>query len=378
MNKNKKILIICSAVTAFLIVAGIVTPKIAEAVLFPEIPVTKSTVFAKKLGAGWNLGNTLDACEKGSTEKAGLETETLWGNPYTTKKTIEQVKQAGFKTVRIPITWAQHLGDAPDYKIDEAWFDRVTEIVDWVIESDMYAIINVHHDDAFWLITNNENKEKATEILTKIWAQLSERFKDYDERLIFDIMNEPRVTGVNEEWSGTEEYRNVINNLHREAVKVIRNSGGNNKTRFLMLSTYAAKESEDNIKALKLPDDEYLLVSIHYYFGTAHSGEFSDCEKELTLKEKREIYKTFRLMYDYFVSKGIGVVNSEFGWTDRKNPQNLRKKTIFYVGTAEKFGIPCIVWDNGENFRLFKREPMYREFGYYVQAIVKASELYDY
>ena len=375
--KNKKLLVICSAVLVGLILAGATTPHIAEALLFPEIPQTKSTEFAKKLGAGWNLGNTLEACEKGSEGKMGLESEAYWGNPYTTKKTIEAVKNAGFKTVRIPITWAPHLGDAPDYKIDEEWLARVKQIVDWVLECDMYAVINVHHDDAFWLVTDKESEEKSIEILTKIWAQLAEEFKDYDERLIFDIMNEPRVVGAEEEWYGTDEYREVVNNFHKEAVETIRKSGGNNETRFLMLSTYAAKEHKDNVKALVLPDDEYLLVTIHFYYGTAHQSEFLDCEKKLSLKDKIEIYKTFRLMYDTFISKGIGVVNGEFGWTDRENKGYLREKANFYVETASKFGIPCFVWDNGESFRLFNRETMYREYGFYIQAIVRASELYE-
>ena len=75
----------------------------------------------------------------------------------------EAVKKAGFKTVRIPVTWAPHLGDAPDYKIDEDWLARVKQIVNWVLECDMYAVINVHHDDAFWLVTNKEN-DTATRI----------------------------------------------------------------------------------------------------------------------------------------------------------------------------------------------------------------------
>ena len=373
--KNKKVITICSVALAVLVFGGIVTPKIAEALLFPEIPQTKSTEFAKKLGAGWNLGNTLEACEKGSEEKMGLESEIYWGNPYTTKKTIEAVKKAGFNTVRIPVTWAPHLSDAPDYKIDEEWLSRVREVVDWVLECDMYAVINVHHDDAFGLVSSKENEEKSTEMLTKIWAQVAEEFKDYDERLIFDIMNEPRVINVEEEWYGTDEYREVVNNLHKAAVETIRKSGGNNETRFIMLSTYAAKEHKENVTALTLPDDEYLLVTIHFYYGTAHQSEFLDCEKKLSILDKIEIYKTFRLMYNTFISKGIGVVNGEFGWTDRENKGNLREKTQFYVETANKFGIPCFVWDNGESFRLFNRENMYREFGFYIQAIVRASEI---
>ncbi|MEE1285119.1 MAG: cellulase family glycosylhydrolase, partial [Acutalibacteraceae bacterium] len=150
-----------------------------DAVFFPEPPQTESVEFAKKLGNGWNLGNALDACEMGSDEKLGLESETHWGNPYTTKEMIEAVKNAGFSTVRIPITWAQHLDE--NYVIDEAWLARVKQIVDWVLECEMYAIINVHHDDTFWLVTDKAHEENATAVLTAIWSQVSEYFRVYDE-----------------------------------------------------------------------------------------------------------------------------------------------------------------------------------------------------
>ena len=140
---------IVSAITALITMLGGCFSTLADVILFPSYEMTDSIRFAQSLGQGWNLGNTMEACEKFSGEKAGLETETMWGNPQTTKELIAFVKDCGFDSVRIPITWAQHLGEAPDYKIDETWLDRVNEIVDWVLELDMKAIINVHHDDAF-------------------------------------------------------------------------------------------------------------------------------------------------------------------------------------------------------------------------------------
>lgn len=178
---------------------------IFDAVFYPEAPQTESVEFAKNIGNGWNLGNTLEACEKGSGDKMGLESEIYWGNPYTTKELIEAVRAAGYDSVRLPVTWAQHMND--DYVIDEEWLERVAQVVDWVLECDMYAIINVQHDDAFWLITDKAHEETATLILTKIWSQVSERFKDYGEKLIFETMNEPRVTGCETEWSGIPEHR---------------------------------------------------------------------------------------------------------------------------------------------------------------------------
>lgn len=341
-----------------------------DEIFYPEYEKTESTEFAAALGRGWNLGNTFDACEKHSSEKAGLETETMWGNPETTKELIAYVKECGFDSVRIPVTWAQHLGDAPDYVIDAQWFDRVNTVVDWVLEYDMKVIINVHHDDAFWLVTDEENKAISEEILTKIWAQLCDRFKDYDENLIFETMNEPRVEGSEDEWQGNPETREVVNYLNLAALKTIRNGEGYNKTRFVMIPTYAASGLIENITALRLPKDDRVIVSVHYYFGTAHQSEFADNEKVWGLSEKLSLYKTFRVMYDCYTKKGYGVVKSEFGWTDRDNLENLAANTKFYIGLAEKFGFSCMVWDNGSSFGLIDRNELKTLYPGYMEAIV--------
>lgn len=362
----KSIVAVLTAVVSFIV--GCFS-NITDTVFFPEAPQTESVEFAKNLGNGWNLGNTLDACEKGSSEKKGLESEIYWGNPYTTEEMIKTVKAAGFNTVRIPITWAQHMND--DYVIDEAWLNRVNQIVDWVLDYGMYAIINVHHDDAYWLITDKANEERATQILIKSWSQISEHFKDYDERLVFETMNEPRVVGSETEWYGTPEHYEVVNNLNAAALKAIRSSGGFNEKRFVMITTYAARHESEPVSALTLPDDSRVLVSVHYYYGTAHQSEFPDCEKELTLGDKISIYNIFRNFYKTFIKNGHGVVLGEFGWTDRTNLENLADKAEFFVNIANKFSIPCLVWDNGESFGLLDRATLTWKYPEYAKAIIQ-------
>lgn len=341
-----------------------------DELFYPSFEPTESTEFAASLGRGWNLANTFDACEKHSSEKAGNETETMWGNPETTKELIAYVKECGFDSVRIPVTWAQHLGDAPDYTIDSQWLDRVNTVVDWVLEYDMKAVLNVHHDDAFWLVTNEENKEISKEILTKIWAQLCDRFKDYDENLIFETMNEPRVEGSEDEWQGNEESREVVNFLNFAALETIRNGEGYNKTRFVMIPTYAASGLHENISALRLPENEHVIVSVHYYFGTAHQSEFADNEKVWSISDKASLYRTFRKMFDCYTKKGYGVVKSEFGWTDRDNIENLAENTKTYIELAEKFGFSCMVWDNGSSFGIIDRNELKTLYPEYMNAIV--------
>lgn len=352
-----------SVIAILTAVAGFLTSCFTgafDAVFYPEAPQTESVEFAKNIGNGWNLGNTLEACEKGSAEKMGLESEIYWGNPYTTKEMIEAVRDAGYNSVRIPITWAQHLNE--DNVIDEAWLARVGEVVDWVLDCGMYAIINVHHDDAFWLITDKAHEEEATRILQKLWSQIGGYFKDYGDKLIFETMNEPRVTDCETEWIGIPEHYEVVNNLNFAALGAMRQSGGNNDRRFVMLTTYAARHEEEPVKALDLPDDSRVLVSVHFYYGTAHRSEFLDCEKKLTFTEKAEIYRYFRSFYKAFIKKGYGVVLGEYGWTDRVNLENLAEKAEFFVSVANKFGIPCLVWDNGLDFRVFNRATQTLEF----------------
>ena len=104
----KSIVAIFTTIVSFI---GGCFSNINDAIFFPEGPQTESVVFAEKIGNGWNLGNTLDACNLEKEEKMGLESEVYWGNPYTTKEMIEAVKAAGFSSVRIPITWTPHMDE---------------------------------------------------------------------------------------------------------------------------------------------------------------------------------------------------------------------------------------------------------------------------
>ncbi len=345
MNRILKHTLIITSVIIILI--GLVFAFFGEIILFPKYEMTDSISFAQSLGKGWNLGNTFDACEKFSDEKAGLEAETMWGNPETTPELFAFLKQCGFDTVRIPVTWSQHLGEAPDYTIDPLWLGRVNAVVDYALESGLKVILNTHHEDAFWLIADEENKDISKEILSKIWLQLCEQFARYDENLIFETMNEPRVALAEDEWQGNAESRAVVNYLNLAALETIRSSGGKNAERYVMIPTYAASGLNKNIDALALPDDDKVIVSVHYYYKTAHQSEFKDAKNKWNIFQKISLYSTFRRMHSRYIAKGYGVCKSEFGWTDRENLENLAHNTAYYTGLADKFGFSYAVWDNG-------------------------------
>ncbi len=336
----------------------------AGALFYPK-PETDSVSFAKGLGPGWNLGNTLEAWQLPMPE----DTETCWGNPLTTREMIEFVKQCGFRTVRIPVTWFGHMDE--EGNIESEWMERVAEVVDYALESGMYAVLNTHHDDVDWLIPDSEHEEQSIAMIKKVWGQIARRFAQYDERLIFETMNEPRIIGPEDEWTGNDEVRKYVNKLNFAALETIRQSGGKNGTRYVFITPCVAGTSEENVNALEVPGDPHVMVSLHYYPGTAHRSEFADCEKMPGLRERREMFGTFRRIYKKFTAEGIGVCITEFGWTDREHLDNLAFKAKIFTKMAESFGMPCFVWDNGESFMLIDRNNLTEAYPDYIHAITE-------
>lgn len=334
---------------------------------------TSSMDIVKNMKIGWNLGNTFDCYDYKEYAKDG---ETAWGNPKTTKAMIDAVKAEGFNAVRIPVTWGEHLnGDT----IDEAWISRVNEVVDYVIDNDMYVILNVHHDDYIWIKPTKADEASVKAKYVKIWEQIANRFKNYDEHLLFEGLNEPRVIGGQDEWNaGTEEEREVINNLLAAFVETVRKTGGNNATRTLVITGHAAAMNETAIKAIKVPDDEHIIVSIHAYspynFALNEEGTSS-----FTDADKAELDKNFDLIKTNFIDKGIPAIIGEFGSLDKNNTSDRVKHMEYYVKKAKEHGITCFIWDNGVvsgegKFGLLNRKDCTWYFKEIVDAAINAAK----
>ncbi|MBO4340754.1 MAG: cellulase family glycosylhydrolase [Bacteroidales bacterium] len=200
-----------------------------------------------QMGLGWNLGNNLDAYEEDPDDKDYLmPSETIWGNPKVTQQAITKVREAGFTTIRIPVTWLAKIGPAPDYKIDAAWMARVTEVVGYAYTAGFQNIIvDTHHDedhdDNHWQDLKNAsvNSTLNQEIIKEIkavWGQIAANFKDFDQRLMFEGFNE-----LNDgEWGESAAFKanpslqcNIINQWQQVFVDTVRESGGYNQTRWL-------------------------------------------------------------------------------------------------------------------------------------------------
>jgi len=334
-----------------------------------------STELVKKMKIGWNLGDTLDA-----TGKKSIQSETSWDNPITTKEMYDIVKSAGFNVARVPVSWDKHMKAEPDYTIDEKWMDRVNEVVDYAFENDMFVFLNMHHES--WHMPTYENLEKAQDRLSKVWSQIGDRFKNYDEKLIFESMNEPRMVGTEFEWNGgNSEGWEVVNKLNSVFIETIRSGEGNNKNRHLLIPTYAASSDLSALKGFQIPKnaDDKVMVSVHAYTPyefALSSGKKSSWSAENSLDTK-PIDDLMKNIEEIFISKGYPVILGEFGARDKENIEDRVSWSTYYVSKASGIGMPCIWWDNGifegkgERFGLLDRKELKWRYPQIVDALMK-------
>lgn len=349
----------------------------------------------KDMKTGWNLGNTLDA-----NSSKSLSSETSWSQPLTTKEMIDTLAKTGIKTIRIPTSWANHIIDK-NYTIDPKWMTRVKTIVDWAIENDMYVILNSHHDcydkptamkKCSGYYPNSTNYEESARYLTNIWTQIGTAFNNgYDEHLVFETMNEPRLRGTNNEWWNdvySQTYKDAaesLNKLNQVALNAIRATGGNNQKRYVMIPGLRAAVDSAIAKEFRLPEDDEdgkLIISVHMYdpYDFAMQG---DGPKDFKPRHQSALESTFDRLNEYFVSKGIPVIIGEYGATNKGNTEERVKWFKFFLSYTRKYGITCVLWDNGgfdastsqgEKFGFFDRRALKWKFPEIIDAINESTK----
>ena len=356
------------------------------------VPAETSVQMAKNMAIGWNLGNTLDA-----TGGSGLSSEKSWGQPTTTKAMLTGVRKAGFKTIRIPVSWAKHTsGD--NYTIDSAWMNRVKTVVDWALDEGFCVILNVHHDNykeselnkgtvGYALSKDKDIQDKSKAFLSNIWKQIATTFADYDNRLVFEVLNEPRdiegEVGGNEWWTNDKELLNVITSYEQVCINQIRSVKGN-ENRFVMAPSYAATSDTGIISLFTLPTDsanDRLILSVHAYspydFAMKSPGDV-----KFTSAHKSSLDTLFAWLNTHYVKKGIGVVIGETGATNKNNlSDRIEWANAFFAG-AYKYGIPAVLWDNGnwevkgtdyeEHYGYYNRRSQTWYFPTFIEAMMKA------
>lgn len=335
------------------------------------------------MGPGWNLGNQLESVTDNVPE------ETNWGNPVITEKLIQSVKAAGFKSIRIPVSYFAKIDDDKDYTIDSKWLDRVQEVVNYCIKNDLYAVINIHGDgyntiDGSWLLCNGKNQTEIKKKYKKVWKQIAERFKNYDEHLLFESMNEEFDGSYSEP---NKEYYQNINDYNQIFVDTVRKTGDNNTKRWLIIPGWNTNiDYTTGDYGFKLPTDQYrdksidkeeqrIMISVHYYSPwdfcggengviTQWGNEADDPSKTSTTCDETYMKNQLNLMKTTFADKGYPVFIGEYGSIDKTSYDSENEYYRAYFARklcqlSRKNGCIPMYWDNGYNgvhgFGLFDR-----------------------
>lgn len=364
----------------------------AQAQETDEVKFENARQAVENMRVGWNLGNTLDS-NSGDTLHMWIESnksrtastyETAWGQKPTTPKLFKLFHDAGFNTIRIPVTWYPHMeatfssvrgydnkgtwSYTPWYpskddigtKIQQAWMTRVKQIVDYVINQGMYCILNIHHDtgaaNTAWLIADETVYAQQRERFEAIWTQIAEVFKDYNEHLLFEGYNE--MLDIKRSWcfasfASDKRYDaamarsayNAINSYAQSFVNAVRATGGNNSQRNLIVSTYGACDGSGNwnnhlldpLKQMKLPEDQtegHLIFEVHCYPDITNLSS-----------AKSTVNTTINNLKTHLISKGAPLIFGEWGISNGgDNRQNFADFVKFFAQRCKANNIGPVYW----------------------------------
>ncbi|MFC0626294.1 glycoside hydrolase family 5 protein [Kribbella deserti] len=377
-NRFKSILL-AAALTVAISVPGLTSTKAAAEVSAQS----NAAQIVANMGAGWNLGNQLEATVN------GYPNETAWGNPTVTQALIDKVRASGFKTIRIPVSYLGAIGSGPNYAINSAWLNRIQQVVNYAYNRGMHVIINMHGDGyktipGAWLICDAANQTAIKAKYQKVWQQIAWRFQNYDQRLILESMNE-NFDG--QYGRPTQPCYSNINAYNQIFVDTVRRSGGYNSSRWLLVpgwntnidytaGNYGFVVPTDQYRSSSIPSNERrIMISVHYYAPWDFAGEenstitqwgraATNWSRRSTWGQEDYVNSQLKLMYDRFVVRGYPVVVGEYGSIDKTfaDSSNNRYRADFayeITATAKRYGAATIYWDNGVNgrfgFGLFNR-----------------------
>ncbi len=338
----------------------------------PEESNISALELVRLMGNGINLGNTMEAYGHQSIgPKAAVSTyETLWGQPITTKEMIYGMKTAGFDTLRIPVAWTNAMDfESGDYTIGSAYLDRVEEIVNYALDSDMYVIVNDHWDGGWWGMfgsATEDTRKAAFDLYIAMWTQIGERFKDYSDHLIFESANEELGNRLNDVTvaldSGTlseNECYELTNKINQTFVDTIRSTGGKNTQRFLLIAGYNTDIDMTCDDRFKMPSDaatDKLLLSVHYYTPWSYCGTDSIARwgTERHYKEQNDYLAKLKK----FTDKGYGIVIGEWGVLLNAKGEVKNNTVDFFnnfLNNCDLYNICPVLWETNS---LYKKDQL--------------------
>lgn len=353
-------------------------------------PIPTAVEFSRQMSPGWNLGNTLEAIGS-APAPAATSQETAWGNPAATQALMNAVKAAGFKSVRIPVSWSQY-ADAGN-NISPAWMARVTEVVNDARNAGLYVVINVHWDGG-WMQPTAAEQTAVNAKLAKFWTQIATNFRDSDNHLLFAGTNEVMVTNVYS--APTAENCAAQNSFNQTFVNSVRATGGNNAARYLVVQGYNTNIDYTIACNATMPADNVanrLMMEVHYYdpfnftLNTASNiwqWGATATNPSATETWANEAYTDaqFQKMKVSFIDKGIPVILGEYAASLRTeyDPAGTYRThwDKYITQSARQRGLVPMYWDNGyptnHQSGLFNRGAATQAFPDTIKAIVEAAQ----
>ncbi len=319
--------------------------------------------FAQEMGVGLNLGNTLEAYWEDTADRtAGAQTigenqpsdyETCWGAIVTTEEAIAGMKAAGFNTVRVPVYWGNMMKDDGKFRIDEAYMDRVQEVVEYCRKAGVYTVINMHHYDEHLITTLP--KEEVLEAVEIVWEQIAERFQGYSDYLIFEGFNEALGSAPEGVTMSEDETYAYVNDMNRVFVDTVRATGGNNAERMLIVSGYWTNIDNTTKDKFVLPEDsaeDRMMVSVHYIDNSMYWMERIGGTPWMSYSTRQ-----CDLLKEAFTDRGVPVFVGEC--TSIYDDQYLADDAIYTASSdclsillnmAADYGFVPVLWDVHNNF----------------------------
>lgn len=337
-----------------------------EDIINPDIPQSETVSEAiRKMGVGLSLCTTYEELpyEGYQVDRNDPLTYERMYNAEVLPITFETFYKAGFRSVRIPVTWFLHMDDTGS-DIDEVWMKHIEKVVGMALDAGLYCIINVHHDtgtrsqQGSWLYADWKNYETISADFKNIWEQIALRFRDYDYRLLFEGYNE--ILDETKRWFDptTSDGYTAANALNQDFVNVVRRTGGRNASRNLLVTTYSASTWEKALKSFVMPMDilpDHLAVQVHSYLPAKFVTANADHREEFYESDIAEIDAMFALVKTHILDKGYPCVLGEYGAYPRKNadgslntPHDIHRgrHAAVYTRKCLELGIAPIYWYN--------------------------------
>ena len=306
---------------------------------------------ADDMGMAWNLGNSFDA-----VDGHGNVSETIWGNPITTKELFIAVKNAGFNTIRIPVSYMNMIN--ADNTVNEDYLKRLQVVINDAYNMGMYVVIDMHNDGGNG-ITNKwlditKTGDEFYEIVTKyfdVWTSIATYFKDYDQKLVFEGFNELMNGDYNA--APTNLQYNNVNALNQAFVNAVRNTGGANQDRVLIVAGYNTN-IDYTIAGFAKPIDlsvNRLMLSVHYYDPydfTLNENGTSLWRNETEGSYMKDIIDR---ICEFARLENMPVFIGGYGAIDKNNPTS-RGQYCYYFNRYAKtntsdVNVVLAYWDNG-------------------------------